>query len=166
MNMDNIKKEINNWISNYFKGKGSYNKLIYDAMKYSIDIGGKRIRPILMVMVYNMYKSDYSKILPLASSLEMIHTYSLIHDDLPAMDNDDLRRGKPTNHKVFGEGLAVLAGDGLLNESFNIMFEYCMENTQKNVIRACKVISNSAGVEGMIGGQVVDIISEGEQITF
>ncbi|MCX7905030.1 MAG: polyprenyl synthetase family protein, partial [Caloramator sp.] len=84
---------------------------------YSINLGGKRIRPILMLLVYNMYNKDYKEILPVAAAIEMIHTYSLIHDDLPCMDNDDFRRGKPSNHKVFGEAIAVLAGDALLNEA-------------------------------------------------
>ncbi|WMJ81864.1 polyprenyl synthetase family protein [Clostridium sp. MB40-C1] len=162
--MNNIKQEINKWLKNYFKDKGTYNKLIYESMDYSIEVGGKRIRPILMILTYSMYNKNYKEILPISCALEMIHTYSLIHDDLPAMDNDDLRRGKPTNHKVFGEAIAILAGDGLLNEAFNILFGYCFNNPQKNVIEACKLISNASGVEGMIGGQVVDIISEGKTI--
>ncbi|MCY6959970.1 polyprenyl synthetase family protein [Clostridium sp. ZC22-4] len=162
--MNGVKQEINKWLKIYFKDKGTYNKLIYDAMDYSIEVGGKRIRPILMILTYSMYNKNYKEILPVSCALEMIHTYSLIHDDLPAMDNDDLRRGKPTNHKVFGEAIAILAGDGLLNESFNILFGYCLNNPQKSVIEACKLISNASGVEGMIGGQVVDIISEGKTI--
>jgi geranylgeranyl diphosphate synthase type II len=165
MKINKLKEEINLWLNDYFDKKGSYNKIIYDAMKYSIEVGGKRIRPILMLSTYNIYKENYRRIIPIAAALEMIHTYSLIHDDLPAMDNDDLRRGKPTNHKIYGEAIAILAGDGLLNEAMNLLFHYCLANPQKHIIEACKVLSMASGVEGMIGGQVVDIISEGKNIS-
>lgn len=165
MKINKLKEEINLWLAEYFDEKGSYNKIIYDAMKYSIEVGGKRIRPILMFFTYNIYKENYREIMPVAAALEMIHTYSLIHDDLPAMDNDDLRRGKPTNHKIYGEAMAILAGDGLLNEAMNLLFDYCLANPQKRIIEACRVLSMGSGVEGMIGGQVVDIISEGKSIS-
>ncbi|WP_102400853.1 polyprenyl synthetase family protein [Haloimpatiens massiliensis] len=157
-----IKEEIEKWIEDYFENKGNYNKIIYDAMKYSLTVGGKRVRPTLMLLTYKMYKEDYKKILPLACSVEMIHTYSLIHDDLPCMDNDDLRRGKPTNHKIYGEAMAVLAGDGLLNEAMSIMFKYIVDN--KEGFDACYTIAKASGVEGMIGGQVVDILGEGKRV--
>ena len=160
MNCSCLKIEIDNWLNQYFKNKGTYNKPIYEAMNYSIATVGKRIRPILMLLTYNMYKDDYYSIMPLASAIEMIHTYSLIHDDLPSMDNDDLRRGKPTNHIVYGEAIAILAGDGLLNEAMNIMFDYCIGKSNQSV-EVCGIISRAAGVDGMIGGQVVDILSEG-----
>ena len=153
-----FKEDIDLWLKQYFENKGSYNKKIYDAMAYSINIGGKRIRPILMLMVYNIYNKHYEHILPIACALEMIHTYSLIHDDLPCMDNDDLRRGKPTNHKVYGYDMAVLAGDGLLNEAFNVLLGECLENGSLYT-KVTSLISNAAGVEGMIGGQVVDVLS-------
>ena len=108
-----MKKEVNAFLLNYFENKGSFNKVIYDSASYSLNIGGKRIRPLLMLLTYNMYKENWREILEFSSAIEMIHTYSLIHDDLPCMDNDDLRRGKPTNHKVYGEDIAVLAGDAL-----------------------------------------------------
>ena len=164
MNFDVIKERCDTWLESYFKDKGTYNKKVYEAMYYSINVGGKRIRPILMVLTYQMYKDDFEKILPVACAIEMIHTYSLIHDDLPCMDNDDLRRGELTNHKVFGEAVAVLAGDGLLNEAINIMFDYCIDK-DKDTILACSNISKAAGAEGMIGGQIVDIISEGKSIS-
>jgi geranylgeranyl diphosphate synthase, type II len=132
-------------------------------MIYSIKVGGKRVRPILMLLTYAMYKDDYRDILPFAAALEMIHTYSLIHDDLPAMDNDDLRRGNPTNHKVFGEAIAILSGDGLLNEAMNIMFDFAEKNPYS--IKALSYISHMASCDGMIGGQVVDIKSEGKSIS-
>jgi geranylgeranyl diphosphate synthase, type II len=163
MCMELIKDEIESWLEEYFKEKGSYNRKIYDAMSYSLKVGGKRIRPILVGLSYRLYKLDYKEVLPVACALEMIHTYSLIHDDLPCMDDDDLRRGKPTSHKVFGEALAVLAGDGLLNEAMNIMFKYCLGRDGRS-LQACRIISEASGVEGMIGGQVVDILSEGRQI--
>lgn len=100
-------------------------------MAYSLEAGGKRIRPVLLLNTYALYKEDYKKAMPIAAAIEMIHTYSLIHDDLPAMDNDDLRRGKPTNHKIFGEAIAILAGDALLNEAMNIMFEYSLKKWRK-----------------------------------
>lgn len=160
--INNLKTEIDNWLSEYFKGKGSYNKRVYEAMEYSLNAGGKRIRPLLLVLTYMLYKEDYKNILDIACALEMIHTYSLIHDDLPCMDNDDLRRGKPTNHKVFGDAIATLAGDGLLNEAMNVMFKHCIGNN--NAIKACSIISECAGVEGMVGGQTVDILSENKKI--
>src|SRR3712207_8251425 len=92
-----LKQEVNEYLENYFSNKSNYNKLIYEAMGYSIGVGGKRIRPILMLLTYKMYKEDYKNVLSVAGAIEMIHTYSLIHDDLPCMDNDDLRRGMPTN---------------------------------------------------------------------
>lgn len=163
MNTLFYKEIVEEWLESYFKNKGSFNKDIYEAMYYSLKIGGKRIRPILTILSYGLYKDDIKDIMPIACSMEMIHTYSLIHDDLPCMDDDDLRRGKPTNHKVFGEALAVLAGDGLLNEAFAIMFNYCLQHGVK-AVEACKLIAEASGSEGMIGGQVVDIQSEGKQI--
>lgn len=161
--VEGLRTEIDNWLGEYFQNKGSYNKKVYEAMSYSLNAGGKRIRPLLLILTYMLYKEDYKEVLPVAAALEMIHTYSLIHDDLPCMDNDDLRRGRPTNHKVFGDAIAVLAGDGLLNEAMNIMFKYCMEK-DKNAIKACTIISESSGAEGMVGGQTVDILSENTKI--
>lgn len=162
--INNLRKDINDYLDNYFKNKGIYNKVIYDASGYSINIGGKRIRPILFALSYYIYKNEYKNILPMACSIEMIHTYSLIHDDLPCMDDDDLRRGKPTNHKVFGENIAVLAGDNLLNEAMILMMDYSLKNGG-NSLKAAYEIASSAGAEGMIGGQVVDVISEGKKIS-
>lgn len=159
-----MKNEINNFLLNYFKNKGTYNKVIYDSASYSLNIGGKRIRPLLMLLTYNMYNENWKDIIEFSSAIEMIHTYSLIHDDLPCMDNDDLRRGKPTNHKVYGENIAVLAGDTLLNEAMNIMMKFALKNG-KNSLIAAENIADAAGPEGMIGGQVVDIINEGNEIS-
>ena len=165
MEINDLKKEIDSWLEDYFYERKTYNKRLYEAMHYSISAGGKRVRPLLMILSYLMYKDDYKKILPLACAVEMIHTYSLIHDDLPCMDNDDLRRGLPTNHKVFGAAVATLAGDALLNEAMNVMFEMCL-NSGRNVLKSCSLISKGAGAEGMVGGQVVDILSEGKSISY
>lgn len=159
-----FKLAIENWLDDYFKNKKEYNRKIYESMYYSLQVGGKRVRPMLLILSYMIYKDNWRSVLPVACGLEMIHTYSLIHDDLPCMDNDDLRRGKPTNHRVFGEAVAVLAGDALLNEAFNIMFRFCVEN-EGAAVKACRVISEASGAEGMIAGQIVDITSEGKIIS-
>ena len=164
MKFNEMKKEINEFLVAYFSNKGTYNKVIYDSASYSLNIGGKRIRPILMLLTYSMYKDNWRDILEFSSAIEMIHTYSLIHDDLPCMDNDDLRRGKPTNHKVYGENIAVLAGDTLLNEAMNLMMKFSLKNGEKSLVAAEKIAS-AAGPDGMIGGQVVDIINEGKKIS-
>ena len=164
MEINNLKQEINEYLESYFKEKGTYNKIIYDSCSYSLNIGGKRIRPILLALSYYIYKEDYKKVMPMAAAIEMIHTYSLIHDDLPCMDNDDLRRGKPTNHVVFQENIAVLAGDTLLNEAMIIMMDYALKNNG-NSLKAAHEVAMAAGAEGMIGGQVVDVISEGKKIS-
>lgn len=162
--VNEFKVYINEKLEEYFLNKGSYNKTIYESVYYSINIGGKRIRPILFLLTYNLYKEDFEKTIDMALAIEMIHTYSLIHDDLPCMDNDDLRRGKPTNHKVYGENIAVLAGDTLLNEAASLMVNYSLKEGEKALL-ATKVILDSSGPEGMIGGQIVDIINEGKKIS-
>lgn len=164
MIINDIRLQLNESLKKYFENKGSYNKLIYDSASYSLNIGGKRIRPILMLLVYNMYKNAWRDILDMALAVEMIHTYSLIHDDLPCMDDDDLRRGMPTNHIKFGESIAVLAGDALLNESMTLMMKFSLKNGG-NSLKAAMEIAEAAGPEGMIGGQVVDIINEGKKIS-
>ena len=164
MIFNEIKDEINEFLKNYFNNKGSYNKIIYDSASYSLNIGGKRIRPMLMLLTYNMYKKNWREILEFSSAIEMIHTYSLIHDDLPCMDDDDLRRGKPTNHKVYGENIAVLAGDALLNEAMNLMMKCAIRDGEK-VLIASQKIAEASGADGMIGGQIVDIINEGKKIS-
>lgn len=163
--INSIISDINEWLESYFKNKGTYEESIYEAMAYSLNAGGKRIRPVLFLLGFSLKGKNYKDVLPLACAIEMIHTYSLIHDDLPSMDNDDLRRGRPTNHKVFGEAIAILAGDGLLNEAMNIMFNYCLGNNTNNSILACSTISEASGVAGMIGGQVIDMLSENTKIS-
>lgn len=159
MNISSLKEEIDESLREYFNCNRKFNKVLYDSMAYSINVGGKRIRPILMLLTYYIYKEDYKKILKPAMAMEMIHTYSLIHDDLPCMDDDDLRRGQPTNHKVFGEAIAVLAGDALLNEAMKVLIDYSLQEG-KDALKATKVIMDASGSDGMIGGQIVDIINE------
>lgn len=158
---------VNNALDDYLgisEGPGSD---IYKAMKYSLMAGGKRLRPVLALAVCDLLDGSRSIVLPYACAVEMIHTYSLIHDDLPAMDNDDYRRGIPTNHKVFGEAVAILAGDALLNKAFELMISSTLEAEEKlkERVKAMNIIAASSGAEGMIRGQMVDIESEGAQIT-
>ena len=136
---------------------------LIEAMRYSLLAGGKRLRPIFVLDFCRMCGGDWKAAAPFAAALEMIHTYSLIHDDLPCMDNDDLRRGKPTNHKVYGEAVAVLAGDALLTEAFSMVASapYSAETR----IRATQVLSECAGCLGMVGGQILDIQSETRECT-
>lgn len=161
---DNLLEKFNNYLSSLLEYDDSPQHKVIDSMKYSLFSGGKRIRPMLTLLTYSEFSSEedsFEKILPFAVAIEMIHTYSLIHDDLPAMDNDDFRREKPTNHKVYTEGIATLAGDGLLNMSMEILLKH-IENLEdkddlKRAIRAMKYIYNATGVNGMIGGQTIDI---------
>ncbi len=140
---------------------------LYDSMKYSITAGGKRLRPVLLLAACEFAGGDIFEALPYACAIEYIHTYSLIHDDLPAMDDDDFRRGKPTNHKVYGDAIAILAGDGLLTSAFEIMNKDMMmffDNTDKLKarIRASYELAKGSGVRGMVAGQVADIEAEGK----
>lgn len=134
-------------------------KVLLDSISYSLNSGGKRFRPLLSLMVAEHFDVDPLQVLPWASCVEMIHTYSLIHDDLPCMDNDDFRRGKPTNHKVYGEAMALLAGDALLTEAFAILFKHYYSQPEMAVQLLGK-ISSAAGLEGMIAGQVEDMLAD------
>jgi geranylgeranyl diphosphate synthase type II len=162
---------INQGLEQLLKQRKDCPASIVQAMEYSLMAGGKRLRPILFLSAYELAcsnsgaKADLKAVLPMACALEMIHTYSLIHDDLPAMDNDDYRRGKPTSHKVFGEAAAILAGDGLLNLAYEIMLEHAPSDAAKipGYLKAMSVIAYSAGISGMIGGQVVDLESENKE---
>ncbi|MEN1759323.1 polyprenyl synthetase family protein [Anoxynatronum sibiricum] len=157
---------INHSLSEYTRIGDENNHVVVEAMHYSLFAGGKRLRPVLTLAVTEMLNGTVEEAMPYACALEMIHTYSLIHDDLPAMDNDDFRRGKPTNHKIFGDGLAILAGDGLLNLAYEIMLEdVLLKKNPDSFVRAMKCIGNAAGVRGMIGGQTTDLINEGKSVT-
>lgn len=139
-------------------------KLLFDAMQYSLMAGGKRLRPILAFEFCRVCGRDWKNAAPFAATIEMIHTYSLIHDDLPCMDNDDYRRGRLTNHKVYGEGMAVLAGDALLTDAFGIAASAQLPNPG-DMATAIGVLSECAGSLGMVGGQVLDIMSEERELT-
>ena len=138
---------------------------LFEAMDYSLSAGGKRLRPVLLLAACDTLGGDLDEALPFACALEMIHTYSLIHDDLPAMDNDDLRRGRPTNHKVYGEGMAILAGDGLLHAAMELMLRSAVRMGDLRGIRAAEAIARRAGVTGMVAGQVMDVTGEGSTPT-
>nr|WP_097157944.1 farnesyl diphosphate synthase [Bacillus oleivorans] len=140
--------------------------ILKEAMEYSLQAGGKRIRPLLLFATMDTLGADWKLGVKVAAAIEMIHTYSLIHDDLPSMDDDDLRRGKPTNHKVFGEAIAILAGDALLTQSFRVLSTLdsaIFTDRQKLDIISC--LSQSAGAEGMVGGQVADLLGEDKQVS-
>jgi geranylgeranyl diphosphate synthase type II len=163
------KKEIvDSALERYLPEKEEVTSSLRKAIQYSLFAGGKRIRPILSIASYEAVGGKGESILPFACALEMIHTYSLIHDDLPAIDNDDYRRGKPTCHKVFGEAIAILAGDGLLTEAFRLMTNQpARDRRPRNggvVLELVNEVARAAGVLGMVGGQVVDVESEGKAV--
>lgn len=135
---------------------------LHKAMRYSIFAGGKRLRPALVLAAAEAVGGTYEEAMPAACAVEMIHTYSLIHDDLPAMDDDDLRRGRPTNHKVFGEAMAILAGDGLLTYAFEVLTANSKPATVAALVRA---VARGVGTQGMVGGQVLDMEGEGQKAT-
>ena len=137
---------------------------LYDAMEYSLLAGGKRIRPVLTLECCRMCGGEPETALPLAGAVEMIHTYSLIHDDLPCMDDDDLRRGRPTNHKVYGEATAVLAGDALLTAAFEVILD-AGSLPPERLLTAAAVLARAAGGWGMVGGQVLDMAGEGHALS-
>lgn len=163
-NYNEMISSIDNYIYKNFTAADEYQKKVYESMRYSLSSGGKRVRPILSLLTYNMItgEEDFEKVLPFACAIELIHTYSLIHDDLPAMDDDDIRRGKPTNHKVYSEAIAILAGDGLLNMATEVISRELENYTDiddvKKAIKALKYIFTASGVHGMIGGQVIDMV--------
>lgn len=139
--------------------------LISEASRYSLLAGGKRIRPILCFAIAEMVHLNRAEVIPFACGAEMIHTYSLIHDDLPCMDNDDYRRGKQTCHKVYGEAIALLAGDALLNKAYENMARACLNHPSEGKLAAMQYLAEAAGDNGMIGGQVLDLQSENQQIS-
>ena len=147
--------EFEAYAKDYFAKMHTKPGLLGESMQYRFLNGGKRIRPVLMLACADVLNFPKEDVLPFALALEMIHTYSLIHDDLPAMDNDDFRRGKPSNHKAFGEGNAILAGDGLLNEAYAICLTECMKG--ENCVMASRFLNECAGIYGMIAGQSADL---------
>ncbi len=168
MKMDEISKQYRDYTEEFLKDwfeqfHDEPQKVLYDAMEYSVLGGGKRLRAILALEFCRLCCGDWKKAAPFAAAIEMIHAYSLIHDDLPSMDNDDFRRGKPTNHKVFGEGLAILAGDALLSDAFACAASAKLPD--KDVVFAVQILAGNIGSYGMVGGQVLDILSEERQLT-
>ncbi len=157
--LDLIEDYLNNCVE-----KSEYDEeIVADAMRYSLQNGGKRIRPVLVLEFCRLCGGDVIKALPFAAAIEMIHTYSLIHDDLPCMDNDDMRRGKPSCHKKYGEEFALLAGDALLTLAFETLVKADVSDSQK--VKAVKILSSHSGYQGMIGGQTVDLMSENKTIS-
>lgn len=157
----NYQKIFEQALEEFYKQLKCKPDILGDSLKYSLQLGGKRIRPVLMLAVGELLNIKKEDLLNFAVALEVIHTYSLIHDDLPEMDNDDFRRGKPSNHKVFGVGNAVLAGDGLLNTAYSILFSECFKGELQ--ISAAKYICDCAGIKGMIAGQSADLLHEHDE---
>lgn len=161
-----LMEQVNEYLHNILDNMERYPRVIFDSMEHSLFAGGKRLRPVILLATHELLGGSLDESLALAGGLEMIHTYSLVHDDLPAMDDDDFRRGLPTNHKVFGEGIAILCGDALLNFAYETMLDNALMYPDKLMghIRAINTIARAAGVRGMVGGQVVDLENEGKPI--
>jgi len=157
---------VNDGLKRWVPAVNEFPPQIHEAVHYSLFAGGKRLRPILALAGAEAVGGRARDALPLACALELIHTYSLIHDDLPAMDNDDLRRGKPTSHRVFGEALAILAGDALLTEAFRLMArtDLMTRVPVQRILRAMGQVAQAAGPQGMVGGQALDILTQGKKI--
>ncbi len=153
-------------LESYIPRSGAHDSQLYEAMKYSLMAGGKRLRPFLVLTSAELFDIPKSQVLPVAAAIEMIHTYSLIHDDLPAMDNDDFRRGKPTCHKIFGEAIAILAGDALLTLAFQIISSPDMNIRDKVRAELIHEMALAAGGAGMVGGQTMDIVAENNHTPF
>lgn len=159
-------KEIEEILKSYLPEQNGYQKIIMDAMEYSLMAGGKRLRPMLMQETYRLFGGTEKVIEPFMAAQEMIHTYSLVHDDLPAMDDDELRRGRKTTHVVYGEDMGILAGDALLNYAFETAAAAFEEYPEKalQIGKAMKILGNKAGIYGMLGGQVVDVQETGHAL--
>jgi len=153
-------------LGRFLPGLGGIRQSLHKAMHYSVFAGGKRLRPVLMIAAAEAVGGDAQQVMHAACAMEMLHTYSLIHDDLPAMDDDDFRRGRPTNHKVFGEAHAILAGDALLTEAFRLLADSKAnaDVAPEVSLRIIEIMGRYAGSQGMVGGQVVDMESEGQEI--
>lgn len=159
-------KQIEAVICKYLPKEEGFQETVISAMNYSVLAGGKRLRPMLMWETYRMFGGRSKVIEPFMAAIEMIHTYSLVHDDLPAMDNDEYRRGKKTTHAQYGEAMGILAGDGLLNYAFETAVKaFELEPENANIGKALKVLATKAGISGMLGGQCVDVESEGKPVT-
>lgn len=158
-------REIEELLGRYLPKEEGFQKIVLEAMNYSVTAGGKRLRPMLMQETYRMFGGSGQVVEPFMAAIEMIHTYSLVHDDLPAMDNDEYRRGKKTTHAVYGEAFAILAGDALLNFAFEKAAGAFDLELSERTAKAMQILAGKAGIYGMIGGQVVDVESEGQAIS-
>jgi geranylgeranyl diphosphate synthase type II len=157
--------EVNEWLDRLVPSETTPPEQLHRAMRYSLLAGGKRLRPALVLAAGEAFGADTDDLMPAACAIEMIHTYSLIHDDLPAMDNDDLRRGRPTCHKAFGEAVAILAGDALLTQAFRVLAADAPKRDAERQLRVIREVATAAGtVEALIGGQMADIESEGKKV--
>ena len=157
--------EVNEWLDRLVPSETTPPEQLHRAMRYSLLAGGKRLRPALVLAAGEAFGADTDDLMPAACAIEMIHTYSLIHDDLPAMDNDDLRRGRPTCHKAFGEAVAILAGDALLTQAFRVLAADAPKRDAERQVSVIREVATAAGtVEALIGGQMADIESEGENV--
>ena len=156
---------IENILQKYLPEQNGYQKIIAEAMEYSLMAGGKRLRPMLMKESFELFGGKGKLVEPFMAAIEMIHTYSLIHDDLPCMDDDDLRRGRPTNHKVYGEATAVLAGDALLTAAFETIAEHGTSLGADKALAASACLGRAAGARGMVGGQALDMAGEGHSLS-
>ena len=155
---------VNEELKKYINYQDCPEKILNESMEYSLMAGGKRIRPVLIISTYEMFRKDINKVMPFAIAMEMVHTFSLIHDDLPGIDNDDYRRGKLTNHKKYNEAIAILAGDSLLNYAYNIVInDIISSNDKEEKIKALKELSY--GIDRMIAGEYVDTEYEGKEIS-
>ena len=162
--LKNRANTVDEYMEKFLPSADDYPEIIFEAMRYSVFAGGKRLRPVMVMEACRAFGGDWESSMPFACAIEMIHTYSLIHDDLPAMDNDDYRRGRLTSHKVFGENIAILAGDALLHQAFEVMAKACVQQNDIRYTKAMLAIAQGAGVHSMVAGQVVDVISEGKEI--
>lgn len=158
-------EEIEKLLTTYLLQETGFQKTVMEAVNYSVLAGGKRLRPLLMKETYQMFGGEGKVVEPFMAAMEMIHTYSLVHDDLPAMDNDEYRRGKKTTHAVYGEAMGILAGDALLNLAFETAAGAFDMETSPRTAKALQILSGKAGIYGMIGGQVVDVESEGQPLS-
>ncbi|MBR3255102.1 MAG: polyprenyl synthetase family protein [Clostridia bacterium] len=161
--LNEYQKIVNTELEKYIKKEACPEQILNSSMEYSLMAGGKRIRPILAIATYKLFKDDYNQVMPYAIALEMVHNFSLIHDDLPGIDNDDFRHGKPTNHKQFNEATAILAGDGLLNNAYILISEDLKNNCTNNKLKVFNEFSHA--IDRMIAGEYVDTELEGKHIS-
>jgi geranylgeranyl diphosphate synthase type II len=162
---DDIRVRVEAGLEEFFPPIETYPEVLYQSMRYSLFAGGKRFRPVLAVLTAMVFGREPDSVLPTACAIEYIHTYSLIHDDLPAVDNDDLRRGRPTNHKKFGEDIAIMAGDALFAEAFSLISSLQVASDQRKIVEVIREIADASGPGGMVGGQVVDMASTGQPVS-